>query len=77
MGYDHELRGAMLHVFGSSLVCDTLEVAKEVGVVEEGMYRLRYGEELLCYFVMGADCKITNKLHANVHVDVFSIHVPH
>ncbi|CAM9771112.1 unnamed protein product, partial [Ectocarpus sp. 4 AP-2014] len=30
VGYDDELRGAMSYVFGSSIVCDSLQIAKEV-----------------------------------------------
>ncbi|CAM9426844.1 unnamed protein product, partial [Ectocarpus sp. 12 AP-2014] len=30
VGYDDELRGAMSYVFGSSIVCDSLQTAKEV-----------------------------------------------
>ncbi|CAM9963257.1 unnamed protein product, partial [Hapterophycus canaliculatus] len=30
VGYDEELRSAMLYVFGSNIVCDSLQIAKEV-----------------------------------------------
>lgn len=32
MGYEDELRGAMSYVFGSSIVCDSLQIAKEVSM---------------------------------------------
>lgn len=34
VGYDDELRSAMLYVFGSSIVCDSLQIAKEVKAPE-------------------------------------------
>lgn len=36
MGYDNELRGAMSYVFGSSIVCDSLDIAKQVQAVSVG-----------------------------------------
>lgn len=33
VGYDNELRGAMSYVFGSSIVCDSLDIAKQVQAV--------------------------------------------
>lgn len=36
VGYDNELRGAMSYVFGSSIVCDSLDIAKQVQAVSVG-----------------------------------------
>ncbi len=48
VGYEDELRPAMVYVFGSTLICDTLESAKKVVTVCLSQEVKGYGRLICC-----------------------------